>query len=531
MGTLWFGGPIYTLQEEGHKVEAVLTEGDKILQIGSKEELETNYKEFIHLRRDLEGSTLLPGFVDSHMHLIGHGERLIRLNLSHFTSKDELLEAVKAYSKQFKPGEWIIGEGWNENLWDNPEPVNKDDLDRVAPEHPVILKRICRHAIAVNSLAMQRASIHRNTDCPDGGVIEKDKQGNPVGIFKEQAQELILSVVPEVSEDYLKVAMQAAIKDAHRLGLTGGHTEDLNYYGGFWKTYNTFINVIEEEPLRFRAHLLVHHEVSEDFKGAGGEFLKGNEWIEFGAFKAFADGALGGRTALLSHPYADDPSTNGVAIYSQEQLNDIVLKARKMNMPVAIHTIGDLAFDMALQAIEENPLQGSGRDRLIHAQILRKDLIERAKNLPLILDIQPSFVASDFPWVIERIGHENMTYCYAWKTLLGENIPCAGGSDAPIESLDPLLGIYTAVTRSKVDGEEIYNANEALSVYEAVSLFTKGSAYAACHEHDRGEVKPGYFADFTILKQNIFSVPYNEIHLIEVDKTVVGGEIVYEKNQ
>ncbi|GLB58512.1 amidohydrolase [Cytobacillus sp. NCCP-133] len=530
MGTLWYGGRIYTLQHENHQAEAVLTKGNKIIEIGCSQYLKKKYKNEIQQKIDLEGRTMLPGFVDSHMHLIGHGERLIRLDLSKYTSKQEVLLAVKRFAETVEEGDWVIGEGWNENLWDLPEPIYAHELDQYVPNHPVMLKRVCRHALAVNSLGLIKANISENTECPPGGVIDKDKQGKLNGLLKDQAQELLFNVLPAVSDNYLKKALRAAIKDAYKLGLTGGHTEDLNYYGGFGHTYQAFKQVIEEEDMLFRAHLLVHHEVIEDMAEAGGSFLGGGEYIEFGAMKIFADGALGGRTALLSHPYADDPTTSGVAIYSQEQLDGLVEKARQHDMPVAVHTIGDQAFEMALNAIEKHPLKGVGRDRLIHAQILRKDLIGRAKQLPLILDIQPRFTASDFPWVIDRIGEENMEYCYAWKTLLEEGVPCAGGSDAPIEPANPFLGIHAAVTRTNIDdpNKTVYYPSEALSVYEAVSLFTKGSAYAASHENDRGVIKEGYYADFTILKDDIFSMPKQQIAGITVDKTVISGKLVYE---
>ncbi|WP_404322474.1 amidohydrolase [Cytobacillus firmus] len=531
MGTLWHGGPIYTLQQEGHQIEAVFTEGSQIIEVGALGDLRGKYKEEIQKEIDLQGSTMLPGFVDSHMHLIGHGERLIRLDLSEHTSKQEVLQAVKQFSETIEEGEWVIGEGWNENLWDQPEPIYASELDQYVPNHPVMLKRVCRHALAVNSLGLSKANITEDTECPPGGVIEKDELGKLNGLLKDQAQDLLYNVMPSVSEGYLRKALHAAIHDAYKLGLTGGHTEDLNYYGGFSQTYQAFRQVIEEEGLSFRAHLLVHHEVADEMKESGGGFLAGSKHIEFGAMKIFADGALGGRTALLSYPYADDPSTSGVAIFSQEQLDALVEKARNHEMPVAIHTIGDLAFEMALNAIEKHPLEGLGRDRLIHAQILRKELIERAKKLPLILDIQPRFTASDFPWVIDRIGEENMEYCYAWKTLLKEGVHCAGGSDAPIEPANPFLGIHAAVTRTNIDDPHntVYYPSEALSVYEAVCLFTKGSAYAASHENDRGVIQEGYLADFTILNEDIFKMPIGQIAAVTVNKTVIDGKIVYER--
>lgn len=529
MLTLWYGGPIYTLKEEGHQVEAVLTEADKIIATGSRKEIEKNYQISKHLH--LEGKTMLPGFVDSHLHLIGHGEKLLRLDLSTYRSKPEVLQAVRDYAENLQDGEWVIGEGWNENLWHQSDKITRADIDELVPKHPVILKRICRHTIVVNSLALKEAAINETIKHDGGGVIERDQNGCLNGVFRENAQDLILSSIPNPSEEYLKRALRASIQDAHSKGLTGGHTEDLSYYNGFKQTYKQFKEVIEKEDLHFRAHLLVHHKVIEDFKLDEGHFLKGNEWIEFGAIKIFTDGSLGGRTALLSHPYADDPSTNGVAIFSQEALNQLVAKARELHMPIAVHAIGDLAFEMTLNAIEANPLKGPGKDRLIHAQILRKDLIERAKKLPVILDIQPSFVASDFPWVVDRVGESNMEYCYAWKTLLEEGFICAGGSDAPIEDISPLLGIYAAVTRTNPMDEKRakYRPEEAISVFEAVCLYTKGSAAAASHEMERGMIQNGYISDFTILNEDIFRCQPDQIIDIKVEMTVVGGEIVFSR--
>ncbi|WP_057761384.1 amidohydrolase [Cytobacillus praedii] len=530
MGTLWYGGTIYTMQEEDHQVEAVFTQADKIIELGSIQSLEEKYGQEIDNRMDLQGRTMLPGFTDSHMHLIGHGERLIRLDLSNCTSKESVFEAIQQYAENLEEDEWLIGEGWNENLWAESNPIISAELDALVPDHPVILKRVCRHALVANSLALKAASIDENTENPAGGVIERDEFGKPNGLLKDQAQELVFDVLPEVSEAYLKKSLRAAIKDAYKLGLTGTHTEDLNYYGGYEKTFQAFKQVIEKEEQLFRAHLLVHHEVVDEMKKAGQHFLSGNEWIEFGAMKIFSDGALGGRTALLSHPYADDPSTSGIAIFSQQQLDDLVKKARDYKLPVAIHAIGDLAFEMALNAIGKYPLTGGGRDRLIHAQILRKELIDRSKNLPLILDIQPRFLASDFPWVIDRVGEAHMNYCYAWKTLLNEGLPCAGGSDAPIEPLNPFLGIHAAVTRTNINDPErtVYNQHEALTTFEAVCLFTKGSAYAASHENDRGMIKEGFLADFTILEEDIFKIDPDKIADIVVAQTIIGGSIMYD---
>ncbi|MEK4653115.1 amidohydrolase [Niallia sp. FSL W8-0954] len=532
MKKLIYGGKIYTLKEDGDLIEAILTDGQYIVDYGDKEYLQEKHGGTIEGEIDLKGDVLLPGFVDSHMHLIGHGEKLLRLNLSACTSKEEALQMLASYARDIKEGQWIIGDGWNENMWPEQKVLTAKDIDQHVSNHPVLFNRICKHAIAVNSYALKIANITNDTPVPFGGVMEKDELGNPNGVFKDQAQELITSVLPKVTDEYVENALRAGIKDAYRLGLTGAHTEDLNYYHGYKGTYQSFKKVIEEEGNLFRAHLLVHHEVFEEMIEDGGKYLGGSEWVEFGSMKIFADGAFGGRTAFLSRPYHDDPSTNGVSIFTQERLNDLVAMAREKECPIAVHAIGDAAFEMVLNAIEKYPLQGFGRDRLIHATMLRKDLIERLKGLPLILDIQPSFVVSDFPWVIDRLGEENLAYCYAWKTLLEEGLHCAGGSDAPIENVNPLVGIQAAVTRSNQEDKQGkgYIPKEALTIYEAVCLYTKGSAYAICHEEDRGKIEKGYVADFTILNKDIFHVNPHEIEKIKVMKTIVGNEIMYERN-
>ncbi|WP_456277991.1 amidohydrolase [Bacillus sp. AK128] len=529
MGELWFGGKIRTLQSETSLVEAVYVEDQRIVATGTKAELLDKYNP--EQSFDLEGSVMYPGFVDSHLHLIGHGEKLIRLDLSNITSSLEIEEAIKKKVAGTKEGEWIIGEGWNENQLPDRKIFHSKELDALSPHNPFVLHRICRHALVANSMALHLAGISKDTKSPPGGVIVKDDKGEPTGYLHDQAQELIKNVIPTVSREYLEAALRASIQDCHRLGLVGGHSEDLNYYGGFLRTFETFEKVINEDGLLFKANLLVHHEVIEDMIEHGLKFGDSNGSIEIGAMKIFADGALGGRTALLSEPYQDAPDTNGVAIYSKDELKKLVRKARAYNMPVAVHAIGDLAFEYVLDAIEEAPPVSGQRDRLIHAQILRKDLIERVKTLPIILDIQPRFLASDFPWVIERLGVERMTSCYAWKTLLDEGIPCAGGSDAPIEPVDPLLGIHAAVTRTKPNSNISYYPEQQLTPYEAIKLFTTGSAYAINHEHNRGIIKEGYEADFTILDQDLLMISPEEMLETKVVMTVINGQIVYKRKE
>ncbi|WP_411333569.1 amidohydrolase [Metabacillus indicus] len=523
MGTLWFGGKIYTLIEERDTVEAVYTEKGYIKDTGDLEKLRSLYPGAKEM--NLGGHTMLPGFTDSHMHVIGHGEKLMHLDFSEMASSEKVLESLRERAKTIQHGEWIIGEGFNENQFPDRKILHRRELDDISNVHPILIKRICHHAVIVNTKAMELAGISSETPDPEGGLIVRDENGDPTGYMHDGAQELVFQAQPQVSKEYLHKALLKSIEDCHKKGLVGGHTEDLSYYGSLENVLGAFDSVINGEKKTFRAHLLVHHHITDEFQQKERDL---GPFIEFGAMKLFADGALGGRTALLSEPYEDDPGTNGVSIHSEEGLNSLIQKARGYGMEVAIHTIGDLAFEKALDAIEANPpLQKHQHDRLIHAQILNAELIERVKKLPVILDIQPRFSSSDFPWVMDRIGRDKIKYCYAWKTLINEGVNCAGGSDAPIEPIAPLLGIYSAVKRESIYDGQVYLPEERLSVYEAVELYTKGSAYAVHHEHEYGCIAKGYTADFTVLSRDIFEE--DALLETEVVMTVVDDRVVYEK--
>ena len=252
MGTLWYGGPIYTLHKEDEFVEAVYVEDGMIIAIGSDAELRAQFQDNITRTVDLEGNIMYPGFVDSHLHLIGHGQKLLFLDLSSITSSQEIIQLLKDYVGQSNPGEWIIGEGWNENLLGDKKIFHRVELDEIAPNNPMMLSRVCRHAILANTKALQLAGILDINQDPPGGVVVKDDDGKPTGLLLDQAQELIKAVIPNVSEQYLEKALTVAIQDCFKVGLVGAHSEDLNYYGGFERTYKTFRKVIDGTTIKFR---------------------------------------------------------------------------------------------------------------------------------------------------------------------------------------------------------------------------------------------------------------------------------------
>lgn len=523
MKTLWHGGKIYTLAAEGETVEAVLVSGGKIEAIGPYANLKKDADQEI----DLKGKVLYPGFVDSHMHMIGHGEKLLRVDLSKIDSSESMKQQLITSTAGLGEDEWFIGEGWNENNFPDRKIFHRLELDDISTS-PMLLKRVCRHAILANSSALALAGITKDTPDPEGGLIVRDADGEPTGYLLDAAQELVADKVPEVSVEYLTLALQTSVDDLLSLGLTGAHTEDMGYYGHYSKPLQAFKNVLGGNT-KFRAHLLRAHSAFEEMM-KNASYLE--PFVDPGPMKIFADGSIGGRTALLSKPYNDDPSTNGVAIHSDDELKRLVSVARHHGEAIAIHVIGDLGMEKALDAIEAHPVPEGKRDRLIHSMVLREDLVERMEQVDVVLDLQPSFVTSDFPWVIERLGEERLDWSYTWKKLLDRGLICAGGSDAPIEDVDPKLGIFAAVTRRKVDEtHEGYMPEEKLSRFEAIQLYTSGSAAAICKEDSRGLIALNYDADFTVFDRDLFEGNEEQLLEAQVEMTVVAGEIMFERGK
>ncbi|MFJ7972538.1 amidohydrolase [Psychrobacillus sp. NPDC096389] len=505
MKTLWTDGTIFTMNAEGEKEEAVLVENGKIIQTGTKEQLSPLADQI----QSLQGAVMYPGFVDSHIHLIGHGEKLSYLDLSSFTSIQTLVAEV---AKRAKEGDWYLAEGWNDNILVEGRPLTCKDID-IIEETPIVLKRICRHVLVANTKAMELAGITKNTPNPVGGIIGKDEDGNLNGLFYDEAQQLITSHIPTVTTDYLQQVIQASVADLQAKGLTGVHTEDMAYYGPYTVPLEAYRRTIGTS---FRVHLLRHHEVFEQMQGE-----ESVDFIEFGAMKIFIDGSLGGHTALLSDDYSDSPGNKGVAVHDMAKLENLVKLARKYNENIAVHVIGDKAVEIILDLIEKYPAPSGKKDRLIHVNVLTEDLIDRMAKLPVVLDIQPMFVPSDFPWVIDRLGKERLIGAYAWKTLLDKGFDCSGGSDSPIELADPLLGMDAAANNA-------YLPNQELSAFEAISLFTTGSAKAIGKEDVIGKILDGFDADFTIVDQVLTKESFTTSKILQ---TVVNGKIVFSRKK
>jgi predicted amidohydrolase YtcJ len=527
MKRLWYGGNIYTMEKENETVEAVLVEDDKIIAVGTFAELHEQADEQV----DLQGAAMYPGFVDSHLHMIFQGEKLIRLDLTKATSGEEMLEMVKEAAKITPPDAWLFGEGWNENNFADGGIPTVEELDHIRKE-PILLTRVCHHVILGNTAALEAGGITKDSESPAGGEIGRDTEGKLNGLLYDQAMNRITDAIPKEGEayiEYLTDALNLAIDDMLSYGLTGGHTEEMHYFGKFTNPLSAYHRIIGKKR-HFRVSLLRHHGAFEDMMKENAVFDE--PFIEPGAMKIFADGALGGSTAALSKPYSDQPDNKGLLIQTEEELEGLVKLARKYDEPVAVHIIGDAGAEQILNVIEKYPVTNGKRDRLIHCCVLREDLVERMEKLPVVLDLQPAFVPSDFPWVINRLGEERLDWAYAWKKLIDRGLICAAGTDAPVEEINPLASIYAAVERKKPYAEHNgYLPEEKLSRFQAIQLYTIGSAKAICKEHERGLIKSGYVADFSIFDRDLFTGTSEDMLAAKAVKTVVAGCTVFDRVQ
>ncbi|OBZ11969.1 hydrolase [Bacillus sp. FJAT-27264] len=508
--------------------DAIVAENGVITAVGKGKELSLQLAGRSYSTVDWEGAHVLPGLVDSHLHLGMHGMKLDMLDFTGVSSKEEMLRMIRERAEVTPAGQWILGLGWNENEFSPAVAPHIGELNEITDRHPVFLTRTCFHAYLGNSEAFRRAGISEGTPDFASGAYGRGEDGRLNGWVYEDASAPFMAVQPAPDYAAKKEAMRRGYLDALAHGITAVHTEDLRLLDSV-ETMLRIHRELKEEGLFFRTHQLLYNTYLPEVEALGLRAGQGDEWLRLGAVKLFTDGAIGGRTALLEQPYSDAPHTSGIAIYTQEQIHEITAAARRLGFPIAVHAIGDAAAHMTLTAMEHSPLPMSAAlpDRFIHAQVLNAGLVQRMKQLRLIADIQPRFVASDFPWVLDRVGTERRDYLYAWNKLLSSGIPCAGGSDAPIEPINPFLGLHAAVTRRKPEESHAgYLPEEKLSVEEAVELFTSGSAVAAGEEHERGAIAPGRWADFTVIDRDIHADP-QELLQVKVQMTVVNGQVAY----
>ena len=543
-GKIWSGEPVAARGETSAAtriVEAVAIANGRILAVGSDEEIRT-CKGLNTEVIDLRGRLVVPGLADSHVHFIQGGFQLLTVDLKDAPSEEEFVRRIGDKARTLPPGRWMQGGDWDEEAWPSENLPNRWLIDPVTPRTPVFTSRYDGHAGLANSLALKLAGVTKDTPDPVGGVIVRDpKSGEPTGILKDEAQDLVAKVIPRPTESEMEEALRAALKEAARVGLTSVHdiTADTDSWNGSFTGEIRLLRRAELEGwLTCRIYAITPIANWKNLEQAGISHDMGSAFLEMGAVKAFADGSLGSRTAWMFKPYDDDPSNSGLPMpimAPPAKLEEIARQADQAGIQICTHAIGDRAISSLLDIYEriggEHP--AAHRFRVEHAQHVRPEDFARFGKLGIVASMQPYHAIDDGRWAEKRIGHERARSSYAWKSMLDAGARLAFGSDWPVAPLDPLLGIYAAVTRATLDGKNPggWFPEQRLTVEEALRAYTLGAAYAAFQEKEKGTVSPGKLADVVVLSDDLFQIPPERIKDVRVEVTIVGGRVVYQSNR
>jgi predicted amidohydrolase YtcJ len=509
---------VITLNPRQPRAEAVFIEIGKIAAVGTNKEIRKHINKKTKII-NAKNKTIVPGFVDCHVHMTGFGQFLQTLELRNVSSIREIQHKLREYSKKNPEKSWILGGRWDQERFTEKRYPTRWDLDAAVADKPVFLTRVCGHISVANSKALQLAGIMKDTNVESGQVDLDEATGKPNGVLRENAMKLVWNVIPKPSQKDLEETCVLACKKAVEAGLTCVH-----WMLGSAKEMQAMQKLGLEGRLPLRAYLGIPVELLDDLVNLGLITGFGNDLIKIGFVKILADGSLGGRTAALEKPYSDEPETCGMMLYEQKKLNELVLQAHKAGLQLAIHAIGDHAMEAVLKAYERALKQFPREDhrhRIEHCSVLNPKLIAQMKRLDIIASVQPHFVVSDF-WTMNRVGKKRARWTYPFKTLLQEGITVISGSDCPVENISPILGVWAATTRK--DSPE-----ESLTTKEALQTYTLNAAYASSDEDKKGTIEVGKFADLTILSDDLFAVSPNEIRDVVVESTLVNGRVVYAK--
>ena len=528
-------GNIYTVNDRQAHAEAVAVKGDRIIFVGSNRDAQKYIGKSTRVV-DLKGETVVPGMTDAHHHLEGVGFREMTLNLEGVNSLEEFLAKVKARVDQAKPGDWVTGRGWIETFWQPPVFPTRWDLDKVAPNNPVVLTRADGHGIVANSAALKVAGIDKNTPSPFGGEISKDKQsGEPNGMLLDAAQGLLRRYIPATTTADEERAIVLGVNRDVSLGWT-----QVQNPGGGYGDIDLYKKLYTAGQIKLR----IYKALSAPGVEAQRLFLDGpiigayDNRLTVRSIKLYADGSLGSRSAALLAPYSDKPDTSGFLTIKEETLQPVLQQALRTGIQVETHAIGDLGnrfiideYEKAMKAVPRAEWKiKEPRWRVEHSQIVNPADIPRFAKLGVIPSMQASHAIGDLHFAPARLGIERLAGAYAWQSFVKSGSIIPGGSDAPVERGEPMIEFYAAVARKDLKGfsGEGWHPEEALTREQAIKMFTIWAAYAAFEEQLRGSIEVGKLADFTILSADIMKIPDAEILKTRCLMTIIGGEVVYE---
>lgn len=537
---IYIHGNVYTGIADAHshliqRVEAFAVRGDRIQAVGATAEIEKLKGPRTQIV-DFGGHFVMPGFNDAHLHLADAGLQKLSVNLVGVKNIREFRERVLANVEKARPGEWILGGGWDETLWPSKTLPSRKDLDDISRGHPVFLDRVDGHLAVANSRALELAGVTDATPDPLGGKIDHDENGQPTGLLRDAAQGAVRKVIPPPTREQRRQALAVALADLAEHGITSAQD-----YSPAWENFQIYEDLEKENKLTTRiSEWLPFNDSIEELQHKRDSHPRTDLMLHTGMLKGFMDGSLGGHTAALLEPYSDDPGNSGLPRYEPGKLNEMARERVLAGFQLGFHAIGDKGVQMALDAFavaekaarDQNVKAPDGSDdfrlRVEHAQMTTPGQIERFKDLNVIASMQPSHVLTDMRWVEDRIGVKRAATSYAWASFINEGVTLAFGTDYPVEPVTPFRGLYAAVTRKSEDGRQEYFPKQKLSIDQAIAAYTTGSAFAEFEEKEKGKVQPGMLADFVVLDRDVTAIPPQEILGTKVLRTVVGGKTVYE---
>lgn len=524
-------GQVLTMNERQTICEALAVRGNKIVAVGSRRDIEQwigKQTEVIDLRR----RSLLPGFIDAHAHPELYGTNALGVNCKTVGSITEMKQRLKERAKETKPGNWIRGWGYNQNFLDEKRHPTRYDLDEVSREHPIIVVRTCGHISAVNSRALELAGIENNTPDPDGGKFVRDRDGKPNGVLLEAAHMNMFLTAQHSKEDIMK-GLAIASSDYLAKGITSVHDA-----GGYDSVhFRHLFDAVKTGVFKQRVYFLygaLHDAPAIVQKGleTGMKTGIGDESFRIGPAKVFIDGSSSGPTAKTRQPYTSNPGDSGILYLNQQTLTKVLGQAHECGWQVTAHAIGDQAVEMMLNCIEE-ALEKAPRDdhrhRIEHAAMTPPDLLKKMKNLNVVPVANPAFIYEFGDGYVQDYG-ERVETMFPLQFFVKEGIPVALGSDSPITTFDPLVGIYAAVNRKSKTGNGI-GTSQKVELLEVLKMYTVHGAYASFEEKIKGSLEPGKLADLAVLNRSILDVPKEALKDVEVDLTVLDGKIVYNRER
>lgn len=530
--SIYLNGNIYTVDKAFSKASAMAVKGSKLLYVGDDAEKLEQLKGPQTKTVNLAGKTVIPGLIEGHMHFLRYGERKSMIDIF-WKPKEEILEKVAAEAKKLKPGEWIVSRGWNHEVWPDRKWPSKEELDKVAPENPVVLTRADNHSIWANSLALEKAGVDKDTPDPQGGEILKNEKGEVLGVLTDTAMPFVLSKVPPMSAERRYEAYLKAQADLLSYGVTS-----IMDAGESLENLEILKKAYEKGDMKLRSYEMLLATTNQDvlFIEAGNKPTTGlfGDRLSIAAVKVVSDGSLGSRSAWMLEDYHDRPGHKGNGRYTDDELYAILARAYANGFQIGVHAIGDAAVRQVINQVERvikaNPAKDH-RFRIEHFQIVNAQDIPRAIELGIVPAMQAVHATSDMNMAEDRVGPVTIKSSYAWRTVIDCHGEITNGSDAPVEAVNPYHGIYASVTRQDLQGkpEGGWHPEQKMTREEALKSFTIWAAFGQFEDKIKGSLEAGKLADFTVIDRDLMVCPESELKDIQALQTVIGGEVAFER--